>query len=59
MTFCWVLQCLTNMATGEDDMRFKTAIISFGLTACGAWDSSVTSTARLEYQDVPDNVDRV
>jgi len=33
MTFCWVLQFFTNMATGDEDIKFKTAIISFGVTA--------------------------
>lgn len=47
MIFCCVLQCLTNMATGEDDMRLSTAIICFGLTGVGVDDSSETSTARL------------
>ena len=47
MTFCCVLQFFTNIATGEEDIRFRTAIISFGATECGEVDSRVTSTARL------------
>jgi hypothetical protein len=47
MTFCCVLQFFTNIATGEEDIRFKTAIISFGVTEWGEGDSRVTSTARL------------
>jgi len=46
MTFCCVLQFLTNMATGEEDIKLRTAIISLGVTGCGL-DSSDTSTARL------------
>lgn len=46
MTFCCVLQFLTNIATGEEDIKLRTAIISLGVTGCGL-DSSVTSTARL------------
>jgi hypothetical protein len=47
MTFCCVLQFFTNIATGDEDIKFSTAIISFGVTACGEGDSNVTSTARL------------
>jgi hypothetical protein len=47
MTFCCVLQFFTNIATGDEDIRFKTAIISFGVTEWGEGDSRVTSTARL------------
>lgn len=51
--FCWTLQCLTNIATGDDDMRLRTAIICFGLTGLGTGASSETSTARLHVMSAP------
>ena len=53
--FCCALQLLTNMATGEDDIWFKTAIISLADTALRGTGvvslfSMVTSTARLQYK---------
>jgi hypothetical protein len=50
MTFCCVLQFLTNIATGEEDIKLRTAIISLGATGCGVFDSRDTSTARLSSQ---------
>ena len=50
--FCCSLHCLMNIATGEDDMRLRTAIISLAVTGWGgdlsAFGSMATSTARLE-----------